>query len=726
MDPIANLTDDELRSRARIFLRRFFGYSSFRPMQEEIVMSTLRGRDGVVLMPTGGGKSITFQIPALMLPGVTVVVSPLLSLMRDQVESLIANGIPAATINSLQSESDNRAVADALAAGKVKLLYMSPERLLADMPRWGDAVKVSLIAIDEAHCISRWGHDFRPDYTRLSEIRSRWPGIPIVALTATADRLTRDDIASQLRLREPAVFISSFDRPNLSLNVMAAPSASRRYDAIESFLRRHPRDTGIVYCLARKTTETVAAELARRGYRVAHYHAAMPPEARMKVQTLFRSGALQAVVATVAFGMGIDKSNIRWVVHYNMPSCIESYYQEIGRAGRDGMPSETLMFYSIQDLLALRHFAEESGQSAVNLEKLKRMGQYAEARVCRRRILLSYFGQTLDHDCGNCDVCRNPPARYDGSVPVRKALSAMVRTGEQVGVSMLVDILRGSNRADLVAKGYDRIKTYGSGRDIDSAAWQGVILQMLQLGLVDVAYDQGRRLRLTPYGRELLFSSEPVMLAREEPVKASGARRRKEPQSVSRPDMAEMLRNALFSLRNEIAARDGIAGYMVLDDRTVAAIVAAMPRTIEEFASIEGVSDSKATNYWSLVAKRIASVVKSYRPVVEPSRNYTLFLLRRGNTPAEIALTRHLKTATVYGHLADFAAAGALTDADVAATVSPRVYVEILGIMRRCPENPSAPFRKAPKDAAPNPLAERYPAGLTDFVLEVARSRKEI
>jgi len=583
-----------------------------------------------------------------------------------------------------------------------------------------------MIAVDEAHCISRWGHDFRPDYARLAEIRRRWPEVPVMALTATADRLTRDDIVRQLNLRDPAVFVASFDRPNLSLNVMAAPSAARRYDAIERFIKRHSRDTGIVYCLARKTTEAVAAELRRRGYRAAHYHAAMPADERMEVQARFRTGELQVVVATVAFGMGIDKSNIRWVVHYNMPSCIESYYQEIGRAGRDGMPSETLMFYSVQDLIALRHFAEESGQVGVNLEKLNRMSRYAEARVCRRRILLSYFGETLDHDCGNCDVCRNPPVRYDGSVPVRKAMSAMVRTGEQVGVSMLVDILRGSARADLFSRGYDKIKTYGAGRDLDSASWNGVILQMLHLGLVDVAYDQGRRLRLTTYGRKVLFSSEPVMLAREDDAVVTPRRRRKDVVPAPKPDTAALLRVALFDLRDKIGAEEGTAGYMVLSDPVVEAVIERRPTTLEEFAAIEGVSDRKATRYWRQVAKKMAATVKSYRPVIEPSRNDTLFLLRRGNSPAEIAFMRNLKTATVYGHLADFAAAGELKEKDVTAVVDARTYGAILDVMRRSKDAPLAPFRHNAKETPSGPLADRYPSGLADFVLEVARSRGEL
>lgn len=333
-----DLTDAQLQAKATTMLRRFFGYTSFRPRQLEVITAALRGRDTVVLMPTGGGKSITFQIPALILDGITVVVSPLLSLMRDQVDALIANGIPAATINSLQSDDENRSVTRALGAGHIKLLYISPERLLADMPRWRPDLPINLIAIDEAHCISRWGHDFRPDYTRLAMIRDTRPDIPIIALTATADRLTRDDIARQLRLQDPLTVLTSFDRPNLSLKVETGSSLRRRIATMTSLIDRYPSDTGIVYCLARKTTESVSAELKKAGYAVEPYHAAMSADRRMEVQSRFRSGELQAVVATVAFGMGIDKSNIRWIVHNNMPSCIESYYQEIGRAAATAFP----------------------------------------------------------------------------------------------------------------------------------------------------------------------------------------------------------------------------------------------------------------------------------------------------------------------------------------------------------------------------------------------------
>lgn len=707
------LTDRQLGEQAHAMLRRFFGYSSFRPGQLDIILTLLRGRDSVVLMPTGGGKSITFQIPALMLPGLTVVVSPLLSLMRDQVEALNANGIPAATLNSLQSDDESRAVADALTAGHIKLLYISPERLLADLPRWNSSLDISLVAIDEAHCISRWGHDFRPDYTRLSELRSALPDVPIVALTATADRLTRDDIARQLRLADPAVFITSFDRPNLSLNVMPAPKGARRFEIISAMIERHPHDVGIVYCLSRKTTEAVAAELSRRGYRAAPYHAGMAPGQRLDTQNAFREGRLQVVAATVAFGMGIDKSNIRWVIHYNMPSCIESYYQEIGRAGRDGMPSQTIMFYSVQDLISLRHFAEESGQVGVNLEKLKRMEQYAEARICRRRMLLSYFGETLDHDCGNCDVCLSPPRRYDASTPVRMALSAIVRTGEQAGASMLADILRGSARADLRARGFDRIKTYGVGRDIPAAEWHSIILQMIQLGIVDIAYDDGNKLRVTDYGRRILYSTEPVMLARNDSYDTYSSARKAKAQPRVRPDASALMLAALADVRDKLAAKEGIAPYLVLSDPTIRAIVEKKPVSMTDFAMIEGISERKAALYWAPVAKALAKAVPSFKPVIEHSRFTSLFLFRRGVSLADIARIRGIQIPTVYNHLADLAVWGKLTAGEIDSIVDPSTLASIVARYKAL----------RPGEKMYELYGAQYPDGLLTFAFAIARMR---
>lgn len=711
-----DLTDDALRERATTMLRRFFGYSEFRPMQADIVTAVLRGSDALVLMPTGGGKSITFQIPALMHPGITIVVSPLLSLMRDQVESLIANGIPAATINSLQSEEENRSVINALAAGHIKLLYISPERILADLPRWNPSIRISLFAIDEAHCISRWGHDFRPNYTRLSELRQLRPDVPIMALTATADRLTRDDIALRLTLRQPKIFISSFDRPNLFLNVIPSPSGAKKIDYISNLIRNHARDTGIVYCLARRTTESVAQALALKGFKVAAYHAALPAETREEVQRRFRDGRLQCVVATVAFGMGIDKSNIRWVVHYNMPSCIESYYQEIGRAGRDGMPSGAIMFYSYGDIITLRQFADQSGQVSVNLEKLRRMQQFAEAGICRRRILLSYFGETLDHDCGNCDVCRNPPQRYDGTIPVKKALSAIVRVGEQAGLGMLIDILRGSRRQDIISHGFDRIKTYGAGRDLSVDDWNDIILQMIQLGLIDIAYDRSNHLTITDYGRRLLFAQEPIMLARrvEKPAGKGRGRGDRSPLPQAPVDPREALRTALLAAREKVAQKEGIAPYMVLSDPAIEAIITSRPTTIEQFAAIEGISFRKAAAYWTPFAKALARADRQISPEIIESFAITHFLFRHGLSPADIAQTRGYKISTIHNHFIDLIANGIMTTAEIDMLVDPITFRAI-----------SEVIQAGPRDTLFDRVADRWPSSLVRLVEAIIRSRRE-
>lgn len=594
------LSEALIHDRATQLLKQFYGYGTFRPLQLDIITCVMQGKDTLVLMPTGGGKSICYQLPAIMSDGCAIVVSPLIALMQDQVRGLISNGIPAASINSMQTESDNRAIMEQVFAGRIKLLYISPERLLAELPKWSQEMPISLIAIDEAHCISQWGHDFRPEYTKLGTLKEHFPDIPIMALTATADKITRSDIARQLNLsKDHQMFVSTFDRPNIQLQVHPDPGKAQCISTISRLIATHPNDTGIVYCMTRKGAETMHAELKKRGHKSAVYHAALPTQERNKAQQDFINGEIQVICATVAFGMGIDKSNIRWVVHNNMPASIEHYYQEIGRAGRDGMPALALMFYSVSDMIMLRKFATESGQAEINLAKLQRMRDYAESTVCRRRVLLSYFSEPLEHDCNNCDVCSSPPVRYDALVPVQKALSAIIRTKEQVGMSMLTDILRGSQRGDLVARGYNKIRTYGAGADMSVAQWQHVLMQMVLMGIVEIAYDEGRKLKVTPYGMSLLKGDVPVMMTR---MSAPAKLRQSKQQRFSTDTLMEHLKK----VRLQLARANNLPAYLIFSDRTLSIIAAERPRNYSQFANIEGVSKRKAMLYSSAIISAIA------------------------------------------------------------------------------------------------------------------------
>ena len=586
-------------------LKTYFGYDSFRPQQEEIIRHLLQKKDALVLMPTGGGKSICYQIPALLCEGTAIVISPLISLMKDQVESLCTNGIAAAALNSNNDETENMQIRRSCMEGKLKLLYISPEKLLAETNYLLRDIHISFFAIDEAHCISQWGHDFRPEYTQLGILREMFPRIPIIALTATADKLTRQDIVKQMRLREPRIFISSFDRPNLSLTVKRGYQQKEKSKAILDFIERHRGESGIIYCMSRNKTETVAQMLRKNGIRAAIYHAGLETEKRNQAQEDFINDRVQVVCATVAFGMGIDKSNVRWVIHYNLPKSIESFYQEIGRAGRDGLPSDTLLFYSMADLILLTKFATESGQRDINLEKLHRMQQYAEADICRRRILLNYFGEQRTHDCGNCDVCRNPPERFDGTIIVQKALSAIARTNQQVGTQMLIDILRGNLNAELKEKKYHQLKTYGAGRDIPSRDWQDYLLQMLQLGYFEIAYNENNHLKITRAGSDVLFGREKaslVVIRREETKDKKQSKYRK---TVSTPQLPlagietgeEELFEALKALRKRLADEEVLPAYIVLSDKVLHLLVQQRPTTIEAFGNISGIGEYKKRKY---------------------------------------------------------------------------------------------------------------------------------
>ena len=640
-------------SKAQEVLKKHFGFDQFRPLQAEIIEQVLDKKDALVLMPTGGGKSVCFQIPALLMEGTCIVVSPLISLMKDQVDALKSNGIRAEFLNSTQNFTEQQEILEACFRGDIRLLYVSPEKLLTDLDQIIRMAKPSLFAIDEAHCISSWGHDFRPEYTKMGFLRERFPDIPFIALTATADKITRKDISKQLKLHEPKLFISSFDRKNLSLDVRIGVKPKQKIEEITDFIRNRKDQSGIIYCLSRNTCEDVAQKLKSGGIKADFYHAGMEASDRARVQEDFIKDDLQIVCATIAFGMGIDKSNVRWVIHYNMPKNMEGYYQEIGRAGRDGLPSETILYYSYADLLMLNKFASEGGQSEINLEKLKRIQHYAEADSCRRRILLNYFSETLAENCGNCDVCKNPRKHFDGTVIVQKALSAITRMSEKEGSQMVIDVLRGSMRAEIIYAKYDQLKTHGAGSDISSIDWQRYLMQMLNVGVLEIAYDENFVLKLTPAGRDVLFGKKKIDLTVLQIIdlKVRSAREKKITSSIL---PKEELFDSLRKVRREFALQENVPAYIIFSDATLQDMVSERPRNTAAMLEISGVGEHKFQRYGQAFLNAILDFLGESNSKKEKGDTYreTLQLYQQGLNPEEIALRRKMSPQTAYSHLA--------------------------------------------------------------------------
>ena len=625
-------------------LKEVFGYSTFRPLQEDIVRTVLSGNDALVIMPTGGGKSMCFQLPALLFPGVTVVISPLIALMKDQVDGLRANGISAAYLNSSQSASEQHLVHDLLRRREIDLVYTAPESLgfLGDLL---SEQYVSMIAVDEAHCISSWGHDFRPSYKQLSFLKKRLPNTPIMALTASADAATREDIAEQLGISKARPFISSFDRSNIDLEVRPG---QKRLEQIKEFLGERREESGIIYCLSKKSTEDLAQKLKALGYLCEAYHAGLTNERRNRVQEDFVNDRLKVVCATIAFGMGIDKSNVRFVIHYNMPKNIEGYYQEIGRAGRDGEPSKALLFYSVGDVIQLRKFTEGASNEHFQNAKIERMRQFAEASSCRRRILLNYFGEELAKDCGKCDVCKNPPTYIDGTVIAQKILSTVYRCKEKYSMRVVIDILRGSKNSQILSNRLDSISTYGIGKDLSSVGWQHYAVQLVNQGFLRIAFQRYNALELTDASQSVLFKGQKVKLTLPPVSRIQVAKIKKASKAVG-----SGLFDKLRKLRMSIAEKEGIPAYLVFNDATLRDMERLKPLNEATMLKVSGVGAHKMEKY----GQQFLTAIAEYGSTAKPKKKkvdtvkVTYDLFKTGSSIDEIAEFRELKVSTILNHL---------------------------------------------------------------------------
>jgi len=632
--PYSHVTDPATTAApsARALLRDVFGFRGYRPDQEEIVDHLIAGGDAFVLMPTGGGKSLCYQLPAIVRPGTGIVVSPLISLMKDQVDALQAAGVSAAAYNSSLEAGEARRVLARLHSGELDLLYVAPETLMTEafltrlheIHETAAGAGLALFAIDEAHCVSQWGHDFRPEYVQLGRLRGLFPGVPVIACTATADPQTRDDVRARLSLSDAPCYVTGFDRPNIRYTVVDKREPLHQ---LKAFLDGRPGEAGIVYCLSRKRTEEVAGKLAAAGVPAAAYHAGLPAEERRRVQDAFARDDLLVVVATVAFGMGIDKSNVRFVVHFDLPKSIESYYQETGRSGRDGLAAEALLLFGLGDAAVVRSLVEGGGRAGPNgggayerdpeqvrveLHKLNSMVGYADGLTCRRRALLGYFGEELGADCGNCDICLEPPETYDATEHAQMALSCVYRLRQSFGISHVVDVLRGSENEKILRFGHDQLSTYGIGAEVSREHWQSLIRQLIHRGYLTQDIARYSVLKLTPKARPLLHGEESLVLAKPRTRVPTKKQRKAADRSARAAGLAglevdEALFEQLRALRKQLADEQRVPAYVVFSDATLAEMAARKPRTYNELLEVGGVGQTKLERYGDAFIAVIAS-----------------------------------------------------------------------------------------------------------------------